>query len=125
MCVGLQPHVSTRFGASQFSAPDCCGAKKIDPSAGFKTWLERARDRVKAAKTCVVSEKTCRPDSVTDLAILPLILQKENPSAQGGFLINVSESVITVPRQQFYAQQRASADLLLPARARNGEARLL
>src|SRR4029077_9491613 len=53
------------------------------------------------------------------IAILPLILQKENPSAQGGFLINVSESMITVPRQQFYAQQRASADLLLPARARN------
>jgi hypothetical protein len=41
MCVGVQPHVSKRFGASQFSAPDCCGAKKITPNAGFKTWLER------------------------------------------------------------------------------------
>src|SRR5260370_40373847 len=58
------------------------------------------------------------------VAVLAVVLEKKNSAGLRGLLVDKSETVIAVAGEEFESDKRVVGELLLPAGAANGEARL-
>src|SRR6266699_2817210 len=85
----------------------------------------RLRTRIGGEKFGVLRENVARGNSGTAVAVLALVLEKKNSTGLCGLLVNKRESMIAIAGLQFEVDERVVRELLLPARAGNGEARLL
>src|SRR5438445_11221756 len=126
MCVGVQPQVGGRLGASRVTGPALLRSVEEGSERGIQD-LVGAGDgtRVGSEEFGAPGENVARGNSGGAVAIPAVIPQKKNSAGLRRLLIDESETVIAIAGEELEADERVVRERLLPGGAGKGETRLV